>query len=143
MALPFVLSPITKWAIGIGLLVVLYFASVKVYDMSLDWLNQQKKEAVDAALSTQAANISASSANAQLSNIQQQLEDQKRSQGEMLRQFSIARGDMQRLERLQKEQNLASVLQTNPEQGVALVNMNTANAWLEFDAVNKELSHEK
>lgn len=143
MAAPFVLSPITKWAIGIGILAVLYFATVKIYEKGLDWLDKQKTEAVDAALSAQSATTAAASSNAQLSNIQAQLEDQKRSQSLLMKQLGNARADMQRIERLQREQNLTHVLQSDPERGVALVNMNTANAWAEFDAVNKELSHEK
>ena len=140
---PIVLSPITKWFIGIGILAVLYFAIVKIYDKGLEWLDEQKQEAVDAAVEAKVATIGEDSANAQLTNIQQQLADQKKSQAAMLAAMSASRRDMQRLEELQKAQNLTHLLQVDPEQGVMLVNANTANAWAEFDAVNKELSHEK
>jgi hypothetical protein len=140
---PIVLSPITKWFIGIGILAVLYFAIVKIYDKGLEWLDEQKQEAVDAAVEAKVATIGEDLANAQLTNIQQQLADQKKSQAAMLQAMSASRRDMQRLEELQKAQNLTHLLQVDPEQGVMLVNANTANAWAEFDAVNKELSHEK
>lgn len=143
MALPITLSPVTKWFIGIGLLAVLYFATVKIYDKYLDWLNDRTQQAVDAALGAQSAQTSANSANAQLSNIQQQLDAQKTSQAALLKSISAARGDMARLQELQKQQNLTQVLQVDPERGVQLVNQNTANAWAEFDSLNKELSHEK
>lgn len=140
---PIVLSPITKWFIGIGILAVLYFAIVKIYDKGLEWLDEQKQEAVDAAVEAKVATIGEDLANAQLTNIQQQLADQKKSQAAMLQAMSASRRDMQRLEETQKAQNLTHLLQVDPEQGVMLVNANTANAWAEFDAVNKELSHEK
>lgn len=140
---PIVLPPITKWFIGIGILAVLYFAIVKIYDKGLEWLDEQKQEAVDAAVEAKVATIGEDLANAQLTNIQQQLADQKKSQAAMLQAMSASRRDMQRLEELQKAQNLTHLLQVDPEQGVMLVNANTANAWAEFDAVNKELSHEK
>ena len=140
---PIVLSPITKWFIGIGILAGLYFAIVKIYDKGLEWLDEQKQEAVDAAVEAKVATIGEDLANAQLTNIQQQLADQKKSQAAMLQAMSASRRDMQRLEELQKAQNLTHLLQVDPEQGVMLVNANTANAWAEFDAVNKELSHEK
>ena len=139
---PIVLSPITKWFIGIGILAVLYFAIVKIYDKGLDWLDEQKKEAVDTALETQASQTEAGAANAQLENLETQVKAQQSAQRKLEASFAASRGELRRLEALQRAQQLEQVMNVDPATGALIVNNSTAGIFQRFDQLNKEVSHE-